>query len=237
MDYRTFGYFQPFFGFKVETDVGINRCFAPFGFSGCTAWIWPLVLISDGSGGANLLLWLLLKTWKKRQCGMVLFDMLQYQHQAAYFAFHVLKVQIRCNSIHYFQIRFDWGFQWTVGYQFICSAILWIHCWDCWGWWKFCSSMAFRDTLLGTVGLAGLGTDLIVLFFFCDFFWGLGMLKRSETIVLWRHWFGCSLLPEKPLNSPRLRGGRHDGAEGAISTKQYACLHWTVNEAICLSVN
>jgi hypothetical protein len=30
--------------------------------------------------------------------------------------------------------------------------------------------MAFRDTLLGIVGLAGLGMDLMVLFFFCDFF-------------------------------------------------------------------
>jgi hypothetical protein len=29
--------------------------------------------------------------------------------------------------------------------------------------------MAFRDTLLWTVGWAGIGTDLIVLFFFCDF--------------------------------------------------------------------
>jgi hypothetical protein len=34
----------------------------------------------------------------------------------------------------------------------------------------FCSRMAFRDTLLGTVGLAGLGMDQMVLFFFCDFF-------------------------------------------------------------------
>ena len=53
----------------------------------------------------------------------------------------------------------------------------------CWGWWKFCSSMGFRDTLLGPVGLAGLGMDQMVLFFFCDFFWGLGMLKRPEMIV------------------------------------------------------
>jgi hypothetical protein len=30
--------------------------------------------------------------------------------------------------------------------------------------------MAFRDTLLGTVGFASLGTDLMVLFFFCYFF-------------------------------------------------------------------
>ncbi len=58
--------------------------------------------------------------------------------------------------------------------------------------------MAFRDTLLGTVGLAGLGMDLMVLFFFCDFFLGWGMLKRRETIVVWLHWFGRSLLPGKP---------------------------------------
>jgi hypothetical protein len=32
------------------------------------------------------------------------------------------------------------------------------------------SAMAFRDTLLETVGLAGLGTDLMVLFFSCDLF-------------------------------------------------------------------
>jgi hypothetical protein len=30
--------------------------------------------------------------------------------------------------------------------------------------------MAFQDTLLGTVGLAGLGTDQVVLIFFCNFF-------------------------------------------------------------------
>ena len=31
-------------------------------------------------------------------------------------------------------------------------------------------SLAFRDTLLGTVCLADLGMDLMVLFFFCYFF-------------------------------------------------------------------
>ncbi len=44
-------------------------------------------------------------------------------------------------------------------------VILWVRGWGCfWGWWKFCSSMAFRvrgvgnrETLLGTVGLAGSG--------------------------------------------------------------------------------
>ena len=30
MDNRTFGYVLSSFGFKVDTDVGINGCFAPF---------------------------------------------------------------------------------------------------------------------------------------------------------------------------------------------------------------
>ena len=34
---------------------------------------------------------------------------------------------------------------------------------------KFCSNLAFRDTLLGTVGLADLRMDQMVLFFFCEF--------------------------------------------------------------------
>jgi hypothetical protein len=59
------------------------------------------------------------------------------------------------------------------------------------------------DTLLGTVGLACLGTDPMVLFFFYDFFLGMCMLKRPETIVAWQHWFGRSLRPGKPSNSPR----------------------------------
>jgi hypothetical protein len=76
------------------------------------------------------------------------------------------------------------------------------------------------------------------LIFFFDFFLGLGMLERQETIVVLRHWFGRSLRPGKPLKSPRWRGGRHDGAEGAISTKQYTCLHIQLSMKlfVCLSV-
>jgi hypothetical protein len=81
--------------------------------------------------------------------------------------------------------------------------------------------MAFGDTLLGTVGLAVLGTELMVLFFFCDFFSGLGVMKRPETIVVLRYWFGCSLRPGKPSNSVHAVGRRHDGAEGTISIKQH----------------
>jgi hypothetical protein len=48
------------------------------------------------------------------------------------------------------------------------------------------------DTLLRTNGLAGLGTaglgtDLVVLFFFFDFFRGLGTLKRRKPIVVWQY--------------------------------------------------
>ena len=39
--------------------------------------------------------------------------------------------------------------------------------------WPFGS----RDTLLEIVGLADSGMDLMVLFYFCNFFRGLGMLK------------------------------------------------------------
>ena len=39
------------------------------------------------------------------------------------------------------------------------------------------------------------------------------MLKRPETIVVWRHWFGRSLRPGKPSNSPR-------GAEGATMARR-----------------
>ena len=94
------------------------------------------------------------------------------------------------------------------------------------------SGHAARDCRLGWFRDGSDGAILLL-----RVFWGLGMLKRPETIVVWRHWFGRSLRPGKPSNSPRWCGGRHDGAEGAISTKQYTCLHWTVNEAICLSDN
>ena len=55
MDDGTFSYVLSSFGFNVETDVGINGCFALFGFSGCTTWIWPLGLNSDGSDGEHFL--------------------------------------------------------------------------------------------------------------------------------------------------------------------------------------
>jgi hypothetical protein len=47
----------------------------------------------------------------------------------------------------------------------------------------------------------------------------VGYVERPEAIVLWRHWVGHSLRPGKPSNSPlSWRGGRLDGAEGAVST-------------------
>ncbi len=216
------------FGFKIETDVGINGLLAPFLASrdmllefGCLVWSVMDLMV---------LLFFCCCFWRlflrKLQCWMVLFIS------------RLASWKVRFCSIQFiiFQQSFDWGFQWTMRYQFFCSAILWVHGWGCcWGWWKFCLSMAFRDTLLDTVGLAGLGMDLMVLFFFCDFFWGMGMLKRPETIVVWQHWVGCSLLPGKLSNSPQWHGGHHNGTEGAIFSKQFTCLHWALNQALCLS--
>ena len=83
----------------------------------------------------------------------------------------------------------------------------------CWGWWKFCSSLAIRDTLLGIVGLADLGMDLVVLYFFCDFFWGLGMLKMPETIV-------CGDISLVLLSGLGSRWTHPVGAEGATMARR-----------------
>ena len=56
-------------------------------------------------------------------------------------------------------------------------------------------------------------------------------VEKPETIVLWRHWFGHSLRPGKPSNSPRWCGGRHDGAEGAISHKAVSPPLLLINKA------
>jgi hypothetical protein len=206
-----------------------------FRFSRHVTWIWPLGLINDGSDGATLLLWLLLKNFFQRNVSVeyvcLICCNINTKKPISHFA--VWKSDsARFNSLFsakfWLMIRMDNGTSIHLFFHSLTSHLRLL----------FCSSMAFWDTLLGTVGLAGLGMDLrdlMVLFFFCYFFWELGMLERPETIVVWRYWFGHSLWPGKPRNSPRWCGRCHDGAAGAISTKQYTCLHWTVNEAICLS--
>ena len=59
----------------------------------------------------------------------------------------------------------------------------------------------------------------------------VGCVEKPETIVLWRHWFVRSLRPGKPSNSPRWCGGRHDGAEGAISHKAVSPPLLLINKA------
>ena len=147
---------------------------------------------------------------------MFSFDQLQYQHQAAYFSFRVLKFQIRRDTFHYFQRSFDWGFQWTMRYQLNCSVILWIHGWGCcWGRWKFCSNLAFRDSLLGTVGLADLGMDQMVLFFFCEFSegwvcWkGLKPLLCGDIGLVVLSGLGSRRTHPAVRRAPRWRGGCH----------------------------
>ncbi len=45
------------------------------------------------------------------------------------------------------------------------------------------SSARVRDTLLEIVGMAGIGMDLMVLFFFCDFYRGLDMLQGLKRVL------------------------------------------------------
>ncbi len=91
-------------------------------------WLFCSVLASrDALLVISLLVWLVTELmvlvffcgciWRlfseKRQCWMVLIDLLQYQHRTAYFSFCVLKIQTRRDSIHYFSAKFwtfDWGF-------------------------------------------------------------------------------------------------------------------------------
>ena len=53
------------------------------------------------------------------------------------------------------------------------------------------------------------------------------MAGHSDTDWQWQHTriTYCACAGGKPLNSSRWRGGRLDGAEGAISTEQKTCLY------------
>ncbi len=88
IDDGTFDYVLSSFEFKVGTDVGINGCFAPFLASRDALLEFGRLVqirsISDGSEGANCFLWFLPKT-SLRETSVLngLFDLLQYQHQAA----------------------------------------------------------------------------------------------------------------------------------------------------------
>ena len=216
MDDGTFGYVLSSFGFNVETDVEINGCFAPFWllwthYLNLAAWfdqwwIWwcysSSVVASEDFSRRNLSV-----GWFCLICCNI--STKQPISGSAFRKFRFGAIQFII-----FQRSFDWGFQWAMRYQFICSVIRWVHGWGCcWGWWKFCSSLAIRDTLLGTVGLADLGMDLMVLFFFCDFFWGLGMLKMPETIV-------CGDIGLVLLSGLGSRRTHPVGAEGATMARR-----------------
>jgi hypothetical protein len=191
-------------GSMLRPTLGLMDVLLRFGFSGLATWIRPLDLISDGSDGTTLL-WLLLNT---------------FLGETSVLNGFVWSVAISTPSSLFLVSGFENSD--LARFNSLFSAKFWlripiddeisIH--------LFCHSLGsrlrlllrlvkvvleygFRDTLLGTIRLAGLGMDLMVLFFFCDFFWGLGVLKRPETIVVWRHWFGRSLRPGKPSNSPR----------------------------------
>ena len=79
---------------RLRLMLGLIDGLLRLGFSGRTTWIWPLGLISVRSDGEPFICgysWRLFS--EKRQCWMVYSDLLQYQHQEAYFSIRVLKIQ------------------------------------------------------------------------------------------------------------------------------------------------
>ncbi len=116
----------------------------PFGSSRRTTWIWQLCLIRDGSDG-NLLLRLLVKTFLGETSvlnGFVWSVVISAPSSLSLVSRLENSDSARINSL--FSAKWDWGFQWTMRYQFICYVILWVHGWGCcWCCWKICSSMSF----------------------------------------------------------------------------------------------
>ena len=190
----------------------------------------------------------------KLQCWMVLFELLLCQYRTAHFSFSVLK-QFRFDAIQFmFSAKFwlwiptdDWTLFLLFCHSFgsrlrlmlrLMKDVFWfcvsVHAaWDCRLRW-------LRDGSDGAIRLLRLLPRA-------------GYVERLEPIVVWRPWFARSLRPGKPSNPPRAPGwargelirrlakrsvertpscrGRHDGAGGAISTKQNT-YDWALNEAI-----
>ncbi len=176
-----------------------------FGFSGRTTWIWPLGLITDGSDGATLLSVLLLKTFlgETSVFNDIVWSVARSK-PSSYFL--VPSWKFRFSAIQFiifpakFWLRIPMGDEISI-YLFCLSLGSWLRLLTacCWGWWKFCSSMAFRDTLLGTVGQCRLGwlrdgsvgaIEVGILLLRLLLRAGLKrpetMMKSPETVVVWR---------------------------------------------------
>ena len=237
MDDGTFGYVLSSFGFNVETDVGINGCFAPFRLLGTRYlnsaawfdkwWIWwyySSVVASEYFSRRNVSVkWFCLICcdintkqpisrfgfWKFR------FGAIQF----IIFSEVLIEDSNRRWDINSFVLSF---------FGFTVEAVVEVgeSCARVW-----LSGHAARDYPLGWIRDGSDGAVLL-----------LRLLLRVGCVE--KAWNDCCVATLVWSFSPAweaveltpLRGGRHDGAEGAISTKQYTCLHWAVNEAICLSV-
>ncbi len=126
-----------------------------FGFSGLTNWILPLGLIIDESDGATLLLWLLLINflgdtsvlngfvWSVAisvPSSLFLVPRFEKWDSAQFISLFFSEVLIEDSNGRWEITSFVLSF-----FGFTVEAVVL-------GWWKFCSSLAFRDTTLGTVG-------------------------------------------------------------------------------------
>jgi hypothetical protein len=63
-------------------------------------------------------------------------------------------------------------------------------------------SLEFRNSLLDLGCFAGSMVGPTIRLFFCPFFWRSSLLECCVQSYVRSHWFGCSLLPGTPLNSP-----------------------------------
>ena len=240
MDNGTFGSVQSSFGFKVESEVGINERFAAFWLLGtCNlildSWFdqWLICWCYSSSVVASEIFLEKLQSW------MVLFDLLLCQYRAAHFSFRVLK-QFRFGAI---QFNFSAKFWLRIPIDNLTLILLFCHsfgsrsmlmsrlmkvvlgfglsghaAWlgDCWRGW-------FRDGSDGAILLLRLLPRV-------------GYVERLEQIVVWRHWFVRSLRPTKQSNSP-------SGVEGAMMALRAPfpllvsriptsiMLYWALNEA------
>ena len=205
MDDGTFGSVLSSFGFKVETGVGINERFAPL-------WLHVTCSLILDSGFDQWLIWWFYSPFvvtseifsEKLQCWIVLFDLLLCQYQAAHFSFRVLK-PFRFGA---FQFIFSAKFGLRIPTEDLTLILLF--------WFKVELTLRLMKVVLG-FGLSGHAAWDCLLGWFRDgsdgailLLWllpGVGYVERLEPIVVWWYWFGRSLLPGKPSNSPRCPEG------------------------------
>ena len=226
--------FHHLLGSRLRLMLRLMDVLLRFGFSGRTTWIWPLGLISDGSDGATLLLWLLLNN---------------FLGETSVLNGFVWSVAISAPSSLFLALRVEGSDSAQLNSLFSAKFWLRIPMFDEISIHLFCHSLGSRLRLLlrlvkvllefglsrhsardCRLGWFRDGSDcaipllrLLVKVGYVEKAWN----DRFVATLVWSFspaWEAVELTP--------WRGGRLDGAEGAISPKQFTCLYWALNEAI-----